>query len=123
MCFLYIIHIVKKNLFELFIGKLFALPLWVKQALYYKLFLNMQENYCERFVIKNAENLFALYNPVVRLKVRLNYGIEKAGLIQIYIIFYVFVLKDTVFWKFRLILFSLLKKSQNTLYSVWSKII
>ena len=58
----------KKNLFELFMGKLLAYPLWVKQAVYYRLYLNMKENYCERLVIKNANNLFAFYNPTVTFK-------------------------------------------------------
>ncbi len=58
----------KKNLFELFMGKLLAYPLWVKQAVYYRLYLNMKENYCERLVIKNADNLFAFYNPTVTFK-------------------------------------------------------
>ena len=58
----------KKNLFELFMGKLLAYPLWVKQAVYYRLYLNMKENYCERFVINNADNLFAFYNPTVTFK-------------------------------------------------------
>ena len=58
----------KKNLFELFMGKLLAYPLWVKQAVYYRLYQNMKENYCERFVINNADNLFAFYNPTVTFK-------------------------------------------------------
>ena len=49
-------------------GKLLAYPLWVKQAVYYRLYLNMKENYCERLVIKNANNLFAFYNPTVTFK-------------------------------------------------------
>lgn len=108
MCFLYIIHIVKKNLFELFIGKLFALPLWVKQAVYYKLFLNMQENYCERFVIKNADNLFALYNPVVTFKGKTELWDRKSGL-------------DTNIYNFlRLCIegYSILEISVNTFLSV-----
>lgn len=58
----------KKNLFELFIGKLLAYPLWVKQAVYYRLYLNMKDNYCERLVLKNTDNLFAFYNPTVTFK-------------------------------------------------------
>ena len=79
-CFLYIILVVKKNLFELFIGKLIALPLWVKQAVYYRLYLNMRENYCERFIIKNADNLFAFYNPTVTFKGKTELWDRKSGL-------------------------------------------
>lgn len=70
----------KKNLFELFIGKLLAYPLWVKQAVYYRLYLNMKENYCERFVFKNTDNLFAFYNPTVTFKGKTELWDRKNGL-------------------------------------------
>lgn len=79
VCLLYNVF-VKKNLFELFMGKLLAYPLWVKQAVYYRLYLNMQENYCERFVVKNAENLFAFYNPTVTFKGNTELWDRKSGL-------------------------------------------
>lgn len=70
----------KKNLFELFIGKLLAYPLWVKQAVYYRLYLNMVENYCERFIIKNADGILALYVPILTFKGKTELWDRKHGL-------------------------------------------
>lgn len=70
----------KKNLFELFIGKLLAYPLWVKQAVYYRLYLDMQANYCERFIVKNADGIFALYVPTMTFKGKTELWERKFGL-------------------------------------------
>lgn len=70
----------KKNLFELFIGKLLAYPLWVKQVVYYRLYLDMQANYCERFIIKNADSIFALYVPTVTFSGKTELWDRKCGL-------------------------------------------
>lgn len=78
--FLFIMVFVKKNLFELYMGKLLAYPLWIKQAIYYRLYLNMQENYCERFVVKNADNLFAFYSPTITFKGKTELWDRKSGL-------------------------------------------
>lgn len=72
--------IVKKNLFELFMGKLLAYPLWVKQAVYYRLFLDMQENYCERFIIKNADGIFALNVPTLSFSGKTELWERKCGM-------------------------------------------
>ena len=57
--------VVKRNLFKLFINKLLAYPLWVKQVVYYRLYQNMKENYCERYIIKNIDHLFAMHVPTL----------------------------------------------------------
>lgn len=56
---------VKRNLFKLFINKLMAYPLWVKQAVYYRLYQNMRENYCERYIVKNIDNIFSMHIPTL----------------------------------------------------------
>lgn len=55
----------KRNLFKLFINKLLAYPLWVKQAVYYRLYQNMKENHCERYVVKNIDNIFSMHVPTL----------------------------------------------------------
>lgn len=70
----------KKNLFELFIGKLLDYPLWVKQVVYYRLYLNMQQNYCERFIIKNSDGIFSMYVPTVTFKGKTELWERKCGL-------------------------------------------
>ncbi len=57
--------VVKRNLFKLFVNKLLAYPLWVKQAVYYRLYQNMKENYCERYVIKNIDSIFSMHVPTL----------------------------------------------------------
>lgn len=56
---------VKRNIFKLFINKLLAYPLWVKQAVYYRLYQNMKENYCERYIVKNIDNIFSMHVPTL----------------------------------------------------------
>lgn len=55
----------KKNLFKLFTNKLLDYPVWVKQAVFRKLYFNLKENCCENKVIEAPENIFPLYEPVI----------------------------------------------------------
>ena len=55
----------KRNIFKLFINKLLSYPLWVKQAVYYRLYQNMKENHCERYVIKNIDYILSMHAPVL----------------------------------------------------------
>lgn len=59
---------VKRNLFKLFVNKLLAYPLWVKQAIYYQLYQNMKENYCESYVIKNIDHILTMHVPTLTFK-------------------------------------------------------
>lgn len=55
----------KKNIFNLFLNKLLEYPLWVKQVVYLRLFQNMRNNHCERYVITHSDKLFSIYVPTV----------------------------------------------------------
>ncbi len=55
----------KKNIFNLFLSKLLEYPLWVKQVVYLKLFQNMRNYHCERYVAANPNKLFSTYVPTV----------------------------------------------------------
>ncbi len=68
----------KRNVFKLFVNKLLAYPLWVKQAVYYRLYQNMKENYCESYIIKNIDNIFAMHIPTLTFQGK-NELWDKAG--------------------------------------------
>lgn len=55
----------KKNIFNLFVNKLIEYPLWVKQVVYLKLYQNMRNYHCERFIVKNPDKLFSTFVPTV----------------------------------------------------------
>lgn len=55
----------KKNLFKLFTDKLLDYPLWVKQAVFQKLYSDMKNLKCENTIIKTPEKIFALYEPML----------------------------------------------------------
>lgn len=55
----------KKNLFKLFTDKLMDYPLWVKQAVYRKLYTDMKNLECERTIVNTPQKIFALYEPVI----------------------------------------------------------
>lgn len=53
------------NNFELFLSRIFDIPLWARQVLYLKLAENMRENLCENYLRKNPQNVFANYVPTL----------------------------------------------------------
>ncbi len=55
----------KRNIFKLFLNKFLAYPLWVKQVVYYRLYQNMKENNCERFIINNSNRIFSMNIPTL----------------------------------------------------------
>lgn len=55
----------KRNLFKLFLNKFLAYPLWVKQVVYYRLWQNMQENNCDRYIIKYPERILSMHIPTL----------------------------------------------------------
>lgn len=55
----------KKNLFKLFTDKLLDYPIWVKQAVFRKLYFNLKENGYEKRVIESPEKIFVFYEPVI----------------------------------------------------------
>ena len=55
----------KKNLFKLFTDKLLDYPIWVKQAVFRKLYFDLKENGYEKRVIESPEKIFVFYEPVI----------------------------------------------------------
>ena len=55
----------KKNLFKLFTDKLLDYPIWVKQAVFRKLYFVLKENGYEKRVIESPEKIFVFYEPVI----------------------------------------------------------
>lgn len=70
----------KKNIFDLFLDKVFNVPFWVKQVLYLKLSKEMQENYCKDFLDNNADNVFSTHIPTLTFKGRTELMERKCGL-------------------------------------------
>jgi len=69
-----------RNIFKLFLNKFLAYPLWVKQVVYYRLWQNMQENGCDKYIIDNAGELFALHIPTLTFKGKQELWDKKCGL-------------------------------------------
>lgn len=55
--------ILKKNILNLFLEKLLAFPLWVKQVIYLRLYQNLQSHLSEDFITTKQEDIFHLYIP------------------------------------------------------------
>lgn len=55
----------KRNIFKLFLNKFLAYPLWVKQVVYYRLWQNMHENNCDKFIINNYDGILSMHNPTL----------------------------------------------------------
>ena len=58
----------KKNIFDLFLEKIFIVPLWVKQVIYLRLRKIMEENLCKEFLDNNADNVFSTHIPTLTFK-------------------------------------------------------
>ena len=69
-----------RNIFKMFLNKFMSYPLWVKQVVYYRLWQNMQENNCEKFIIKNADGIFALHIPTLTFQGKQELWYKKSGL-------------------------------------------
>lgn len=70
----------KRNIFKLFLNKFLAYPLWIKQVVYYRLWQNMQENECDRFIIKNADGILSLHIPTLTFQGKQELWDKKGGL-------------------------------------------
>lgn len=55
----------KKNALALFLDKLLAFPLWVKQIIYLRLYQNLSLNLSEDFILTEEFDVFHLYVPVL----------------------------------------------------------
>lgn len=53
----------KKNILSLFLDKLLAFPLWVKQVIYLRLYQDLANHLSEDFITVKQEDIFHLYVP------------------------------------------------------------
>lgn len=55
----------KKNLFKLFTDKLLDYPIWVKQAVFLKLYNDLKDSSCIDIIKNSSQKIFPLYEPVI----------------------------------------------------------
>ncbi len=70
----------KRNIFKLFLNKFLAYPLWVKQVVFYRLWQNMNEQNCDRFVINHPDKNFAMHIPTLTFRGKQELWDKKGGL-------------------------------------------
>ena len=70
----------RKNIFELFLGKVFNVPLWVKIAMYVKLAEEMREKSCEDFLRNKPDEILATFVPTITFKGKTELNERKCGL-------------------------------------------
>lgn len=70
----------KKNIFELFLDKVFNVPFWIKQVMYLKLAEEMRKNECEDFLRNNPCDIFAVFAPTLTFKGKTELMERKCGL-------------------------------------------
>ena len=70
----------RKNIFEIFLNKVFNVPFWVKQVMYLKLAQEMQETCCYNFLNNHKDDIFSTYVPTVTFKGKTELGERKYGL-------------------------------------------
>lgn len=69
-----------KNILLLFLDKLLAFPLWVKQIIYLRLYQNLVAYLSEDFISTKEEDVFHLYVPVLSFAGRTELSDRKGGL-------------------------------------------
>lgn len=70
----------KKNIFELFLNKVFNVPFWVKQVMYIKLSDEMQDKACENFLREKKDEIFSTFVPTITFKGKTELSERKYGL-------------------------------------------
>ena len=70
----------KKNILNLFLEKLFAFPLWVKQVIYLKLHQNLKTYLSDDFIAIDEQQSFHVYVPVLSFLGKTELAERKAGL-------------------------------------------
>ena len=70
----------KKNLFDLFLEKIFNVPLWIKQVIYLKLAKEMRDFECEEFLRNNVDEVFSTFVPTLTFKGKTELMERKCGL-------------------------------------------
>lgn len=69
-----------KNILVLFLDKLLAFPLWVKQIIYLRLYQNLASYLSEDFISTEENNIFHLYVPILSFAGRTELAERKGGL-------------------------------------------
>lgn len=70
----------KKNIFELFLDKVFNVPFWVKIVMYLKLADEMREQAFENMLQNNRDEIFATFVPTITFKGKTELSERKYGL-------------------------------------------
>jgi len=70
----------KRNIFKLFTNKFLSYPLWVKQVVFYRLWQNMTENNCEKFIINYPDKLFSMHIPTLTFQGKQELCSKNSGL-------------------------------------------
>ncbi len=70
----------KKNIFALFLEKVFNVPFWVKIVMYLKLAQEMKDKSCEEFLRNNPDEIFATFVPTITFKGKTELAERKYGL-------------------------------------------
>lgn len=69
-----------KNILSLFLEKLLAFPLWVKEIIYLRLYQNLSQYLSEDFIAVKEKDIFHLYVPVLSFAGRTELAERKDGL-------------------------------------------
>ena len=69
-----------RNIFKMFLNKFMSYPLWIKQVVYYRLWQNMVENNCDKYIINYADGIFALHVPTLTFQGKQELWDKKSGL-------------------------------------------
>jgi len=72
--------VLKKNIFNTFLEKIFDFPLWIKQVIYLKLAEEMRNNYCEDFLQIHKDDIFSTFIPTLTFKGETELKERKCGL-------------------------------------------
>lgn len=70
----------RKNIFELFLDKIFGVPFWIKQVIYLKLSEEMQNYGCEEFLREHKGDIFSTFVPTLTFKGKTELMEHKCGL-------------------------------------------
>ena len=72
--------VLAKNILELFLDKLLAFPLWVKQVIFLRLHNDLSASLSVAFIQTKEEDVFHLYVPVLSYAGRTELSERKCGL-------------------------------------------
>ncbi len=72
--------VLAKNILVLFLDKLLAFPLWVKQIIYLRLYQNLESYLSEDFISTEEADIFHLYVPVISFAGRTELSERQGGL-------------------------------------------